>query len=79
VLHGVEADHAARQRIRYRGLNVIEGEGLDQPQDLDVFPLALLAHPRFQQAAQIAEHRRQHPTVQGSRLIQRVGLALQQG
>ena len=79
MLHSVEADHAALQRICYRGSNGVEGEGLEQPQDLDVFPLSLLAHPRFQQPTQIAKLGRQLPPDQGSRLIQRVGLLLQQG
>ena len=32
------------------GLDIIEPKALEQPQDLDVFPLAGLSHARFQQA-----------------------------
>ena len=47
VLDRIEADHAALQRLRYGGSNIVEGEALDEPQHLDVFPLPGFAHPRF--------------------------------
>ena len=47
VLDRIEADHAALQRLRYGGPHIVEGEALDEPQHLDVFPLAGFAHPRF--------------------------------
>ena len=78
MLYGIKANNAALERVRYRCLNLFDRERLEQTQYLDVFSLPLFAHPRFQQATQIAEHRRQLPLVQWRCLIQRIGLLLQQ-
>jgi hypothetical protein len=60
-------------------MHMVHLEGLEEPQDLDVLPLARLAHPRFQQAAQGGERIGQVPSLQRRRLIEGADLLFQQG
>ena len=55
----------------------LEIEGLQKPQDLDVFPLAGLAHARLQETAQGRERIGQFPPGQRRRLVQGSDLPLQ--
>ena len=54
-------------------------EALKEPQNLDVFALALLSHARFQQPAQGGELPGQVPALQRSRLIKRADLGVESG
>jgi hypothetical protein len=51
VLDRIEADRPQPERLAHGGMDVLEPERLDQPQDLDVLPLARLAHAGLDQAA----------------------------
>ena len=51
---------------------------LEQPQDLDKLALALGAHARLEQMAQMLEHLGQVPVLQRRRLVERVRLHLNQ-
>ena len=59
--------------------HVLNLERLHQARDLHELALALLAHARFQQAAQGGELLRQLPASQGRSLVERVDLLLEQG
>ena len=74
----IEADGSQPQGIPDPGVNFLQPERLEQPQDLDVLPLAGLAHARFKQPAQRAECLGQLPPGQGRRLIQCTDLLLNQ-
>ena len=78
VLDRVVADSPKVERLAHGAVNVIHLEGFQQPQNLHVFPFALLAHPCFQQPAQGGELLRQIPAFERCRLIQRTDLPLQQ-
>ena len=78
VLDGVEADGAHAQRGLHRGMQVVELEGLQQPQHLHVLPAPRLDHPRLHQPAQGLELGRQVPLGQRRRLVQRADLLLEQ-
>ena len=52
---------------------------LQQPQDLDELALAAVAHARLQQMAQVLERLGQLPALQRRRLVERIGLGLDQG
>src|SRR5271154_2113318 len=75
---GVKSYRAHAQRGFDRDMEVFHPEALQQPQNLNVFPAAGLDHPRFHQAAQGVELRRQVPFGQRRRLIQRADLLLDQ-
>ena len=47
VLHGVEADCAHLKRLLHCGMEISQIEGLEQPQDLDVFASAMPVHASF--------------------------------
>src|SRR3546814_5098781 len=51
---------------------------LHQPQYLDKLAFAAAAHARFQQMAQMLERLGQFPALQRGRLIERIGLGLDQ-
>ena len=78
MLHGVEADGAACDRIANGGGDVVDAEDLHQSQHLHELALALLAHAGFQQPAQGGELLRQLPAGERRGLVQRVGLLLDQ-
>ena len=78
MLDGIKADRPQLERLVHGGLDVLKPEALEQPQDLDVFPLAGLAHARLQQAAQRPECLGQLPALQRCRLVERADLLLQQ-
>ena len=59
MLHGVEADGAARNGVTHGSADILDLERLHQAQDLDELSLALLAHARLKQAAQGGELFRQ--------------------
>jgi hypothetical protein len=54
------------------------GRGLHQPQRLDELAFAAIAHPPFKEPPQMLERFRQCPILQGSRLIERAGLLLEE-
>ena len=78
VLHGIEADGSARDGVAHRGSDLIGAEYLHQPQNLDEFALALLAHPGFQKPPQRGELLRQPPAGQRCGLVERANLLLDQ-
>ena len=78
MLDGVEAYGAEPEGITYSLIHLLRPEVLHQPQHLDELPLASPAHPRLQPPPQHSELLRQLPPGQGSRLVQRSRLALQQ-
>ena len=78
VLDGIVADCAEPQGVLHRAVKRFEIEGLQKPQDLDVFPLAGLAHARLQQTAQGRERAGQFPAGQRRGLIQGGDLLFQQ-
>ena len=78
VLYGVKADRAHLKRLLYRGMQVSQIEGLEQPQDLDVFASAMPVHASFHQPAQRCELLGKLPTLQRRGLIKCVELLLQQ-
>ena len=55
MLDCVKADRPQPERLAHSRMNVIEPEGLEQPENLDIFPLASLAHTAFEQAAERRE------------------------
>ena len=62
VFDGVVADRTQAQGVLHRAVKHLEIEGLHKPKDLDVFPLAGLAHARLQETAQGWEGIRQFPS-----------------
>ena len=62
MLDGIEADGPEPERLAHRRVHVLELEGLEQAQDLDVLPLAGLAHAGLEQAAQGRELLGQRPS-----------------
>ncbi len=78
MLHRIEADRTAFDRVAHAGRDIVDPEHLQQPQDLHELALALLAHARLEQAAQRRKRLRQLPAGQRSRLVERADLALQQ-
>jgi len=78
VLHGIEADRPQLQRFLHGDMQVINIEGLEQAQHLDILAAAGLDHSRFHQATQGRERGRQIPFNQGGRLIEGVDFTLDQ-
>ena len=78
MLDGIVADRAQPERLAHRRMDVLEPEGLEQPQNLDVFPLAGLAHAGLEQAAQGRERLGQVPALQRCGLVEGAGLLLEQ-
>ena len=78
MLDRVEADRAEPDRVERRRGDDRLGKDLHQPQDLDELALAAIAHAGFQEPPQMLERFRQCPALQGSRLIKRAGLLLEQ-
>ncbi len=74
----VIADRAEIQSLAHGAVDMVHLEGFQQPQDLDVFPLARFAHPGLQQPAQRGERVWQIPTLQRRSLIQSADLLLRQ-
>ena len=62
MFDGVVADRTQAQGVLHRAVKHLEIEGLHKPKDLDVFPLAGLAHARLQETAQGWEGIRQFPS-----------------
>ncbi len=77
-LNRVKADGAQMDGLGHGTADNIFGHCLEQPQHLDELALALVAHPRLKQIAQMLEHLRQVPVLQGRRLVERVRLHLDQ-
>ena len=78
MLDRIEADDAALDRVTHGGRDVVEREGLHQPQDLHELALARLTHARFEQTAQRHELLRQLPVGQRRGLVERIDLLLDQ-
>ena len=78
MLDRIVADRAQFQRLFDSPVDMAHPESLQQPQNLDVFALALLAHARFQQPVQGGKLPWQVPALQRSRLVQRANLLFQQ-
>ena len=78
MLDRIVADRAQFQRLFDSPVDMAHLEGLKEPQNLDVFALALLAHARFQQPVQGGKLPWQVPALQRSRLVQRANLLFQQ-
>ena len=77
------ADRAEPERVPHGGVDCRHREGLEQAQDLDELALAggaavLRAQPGLEQPAQGRELRRQLPSLEWRRLVQRPDLLLQE-
>src|SRR4051794_6319919 len=79
MLHGVEADCAARNGITHGRRDLLDLERLHQPQALHELALTLLTHPRFQKTPQRHELFRQLPAGQRRSLVESIDLLLDQG
>ena len=78
LLDRIEADGAEPDRVeRGRGDERL-GKDLYQPQRLDELAFAAIAHAGFQEPPQMLERFRKCPVLQGSRLIERAGLLLEE-
>ena len=64
--------------LAHRGVDILELEGLEQAQDLDVLPLAGLAHAGLEQATEGRELLGQHPALERSGLVEGAELLLEQ-
>ena len=73
VLDGIEADCAKVQCLLHGSLEIVDVEDLEQAKNLHVFASSGFDHPRFHQAAQGRELRRQIPVsqVQMARIFER--------
>ena len=78
MLDRIVADRAQFQRLFDSPVDVRHPEALKEPQNLDVFAPALLAHARFQQPVQGGKLPWQVPALQRCRLVQRANLLFQQ-
>jgi hypothetical protein len=79
VLDGVEAHRAEAQGVPDGGMEVLEAEGLQKPQHLDILAPPHLQHARLHQAAEAVELLGQMPFRQWRRLVEGVDLLLDQG
>ena len=77
-LDRIEADSAEPDRLGHGEGHDLKRYRLQQPQHLDELALAAVAHAGFQQMAQVLEGLGQIPALQRRRLIERVGLGLDQ-
>ena len=78
VLDGVEAHCPQLQGLLHGGMEILDAEGLEQPQHLHILASPHLQHPRLHQPAQGRELGRQVPCRQGRCLVQGVDLPLDQ-
>jgi hypothetical protein len=77
LLHRVETDRSQTDGIGCRGSDKRFGKGFDQPEHLDEFPLAAIAHPGFQKPPQMLERFWKRPVLQRSGLIKGARLLLE--
>ena len=70
MLYGIVADRPQPERLAHSRMNVIEPEGLEQSENLNIFPLAGLAHAGFEQAMQGGERLGQVPALQRCGLVE---------
>src|SRR6476619_1465397 len=78
MLYGIVADRPQPERLAHGRMDVIEPKGLEQPENLDIFPLAGLAHAGLEQAMQGGERLGQVPALQWCGLVKGAGLLLEQ-
>ncbi len=78
MLDRIEADRTKSQGLADSALDVIELEGLEKAQHLDVLALARLAHARFQQTPQGGEALGQVPAGKRRGLVERADLVFDQ-
>ena len=78
VLDRVIADRAEVERLTDGAVDMLHLEGLGEPKDLHVLPLARLAHPGLRQAVQRGELLGHLPAVHRRRLVEGAGLFLQE-
>ena len=78
MLHGGEAEGAARDGVTHGSRHLLDLECLHQAQDLDELSLALFAHARLEQATQRVKLLGQPPARQWGGLVERVDLLLDQ-
>ena len=74
MLDGVEAHRPQSQGVLDGGMKVIEAEGLQEPEHLDIFAPAHHQHARLHQAAEAVELLGEMPFRQWCGLVERIDL-----